>query len=64
MLATLSRDAYKLLRDCLYADSVRDNFFKVFERKMEEKRNHLKESGEHHSFPFVWKKGHILDTLI
>ena len=64
MLATLSRDAYKLLRDCFFADSVRDNFFKVFERKMEEKRNHLKESGEHLSFSFVWKKRHIFDTLI
>jgi hypothetical protein len=29
------------------ADSGRDNFFRVFEKKMEEKRNRLKESGIH-----------------
>lgn len=31
----------------LCADSGRDNFLKVFERKMEEKRKRLKESGRH-----------------
>ncbi|KAL6329145.1 hypothetical protein AAG906_011598 [Vitis piasezkii] len=45
----LGEELAKHLTNCGFKsnprDSVRDNFFKVFERKMDEKRNNLKKSG-------------------
>ncbi|KAJ9686986.1 hypothetical protein PVL29_015726 [Vitis rotundifolia] len=67
----LGEELAKHLTNCGFKsnprDSVRDNFFKVFERKMDEKRNHLKESGRELAVSWalcaVCLFGHLSDFL-